>query len=86
MPKFLDHHWLPPMSPEQMQALIAQTKSSILSKKPDKFGVTWLNAFMAGRESWGYTEAPNAEAIVKSHAALGIKLDSKDVKEVQPVV
>ena len=86
MPKFIDHHVMPPMSAKEFDALITQTRADILSKKPDKFGVTWLNGFMAGREAWGYTEAPNAEAVIKSHAASGIKLERKDIKEVTPIV
>ena len=74
------------MSPEQLKAMVAKVKSAIDSKKADKFGVTQLNAFMAPGEAWGYTDAPNAEAVVKSHEALGIKLDVINVKQVSPVV
>ena len=86
MPKFIDHHLMPEMSPDKMKAMLEKTRSAIISKKADKYGVVWLNAFMAGQESWGYTEAPNAEAIVKSHKDLGIKVDLKDVKEVTSLV
>ena len=86
MAKFLDHHKMPQMSPEQSKAMVEQVKSMIDSKKPDKFGVTMLNVFMATGEAWGYSEAPNAEAVVKSHKEMGIKLAVKDVKPVTPVV
>lgn len=79
MAKFLDHHTLPLMSPEQI-------KSTIGSKQADKFGVTMLNVFMAHGEAWDYSEAPNAEAVVKSHEAMGIKISVKDVTKVSPVV
>jgi hypothetical protein len=39
MPKFLDHHPMPTMSPDQLKAMIAQIKSAIDSKKADKFGI-----------------------------------------------
>ena len=86
MARFLDHHTMPQMSPEESKAMAAQVKSIIDLKKPDKFGVTILNVFMAPREAWGYSDAPNAEAVVKSHAAMGIKLLVKDVTQVSPVV
>lgn len=86
MAKFLDHHKMAPMSPEQKKALVDQIKSMIDSKKPDSAGVIFLNVFMAQGEAWGYSEAPNAEAIVKSHEALGIKIKATDVVQVTPVV
>ena len=86
MPRFIDHHSMPPMSPEQVKAMMARVKSDIESKKPDKFGVKMLNSFTAPGEAWGYSDAPNAEAVVKYHEAMGIKLDIRDVKQVTPVV
>jgi hypothetical protein len=86
MAKFLDHHPMPPMSPEQAKAMAGQIKSVIESKKADSFGVTQLNVFMAPGEAWCYTEAPNAEAVVKHHEAMGIKLAVADVKQVSPIV
>ena len=85
MAKFLDHHLMPAMSPEQIKVLTGQIKSTIDSKKPDKFGVTQLNVFLATGEAWGYCEAPNAEAVIKAHAAMGIKITVKDVVEVTPM-
>ena len=86
MPKFLDHHSLPPWSPEQLKGLIAQLKSAIASKKPDKFGVTIHTTFLAPPEVWCYTDAPNAEAVVKFHEALGVKVDVGAIKEVTVLV
>jgi hypothetical protein len=85
MARFLDHHTMPAMSAEQMKKLTEQIKAMIDSKKPDSFGVTQLNVFMAPGEAWGYSDAPNAEAVVKSHASLGIKITVKDVIQVSPV-
>jgi hypothetical protein len=86
MAKFLDHHKMPAMTAEQKKAKAAQFKSTIESKKPDAYGVTMLNVFLAEGESWGYNEAPNAEAIVKQHEALGVKIKASDVVQVTPVV
>jgi hypothetical protein len=85
MPKFLDHHSMPPMSAEQKKVLTEQLKSSIKSKKADSFGVIILNVFMGDGQSFGYTDAPNAEAVVKNHAAMGIKISAKDVTEVTSI-
>ena len=86
MPKFIDHHSMPAMSPEQQKTMLKQIKSNIDSKKPDKFGVTFLNVFMGQGEAWGYNDAPNAEAVVKSHEAMGFKITTKDVTQVTPIV
>jgi hypothetical protein len=86
MAKFLDHHEMPPMTEEKQKAMVNQIKSMIESKKPDSSGVTFFNVFMAPGEAWGYSEAPNAGAIVKSHAAMGIKIKISDVKEVKSIV
>ena len=86
MSKFIDHHPMPPMSPEQAQATVGQLKSMIESKQPDSFGVTSHNVFMAPGEAWCYNDAPSAEAVVKHHEAMGIKLAVSDVTQVSPVV
>ena len=86
MARFLDHHPMPRMTTEQINKLTAQIKAAIDSKKPDSFGVTQINVFMAPGEAWGYSDAPNAGAVVKSHAAMGIKISVTDVTQVSPVV
>lgn len=86
MPKFIDHHSMPAMPPEQAKGMVGQLKSAIDSKKADTFGVTSLNVFMAPAEAWCYNDGPNAEAIVKHHEAMGINLPIKDVTQVTPVV
>lgn len=85
MARFMDHHRLPKMTQEQKNAMITQIKTAIASKKADSFGVTMLNVFMADDQAWGYSDAPNPEAIVKSHAALGVKISVKDVTVVTAV-
>jgi hypothetical protein len=86
MPKFLDHHAMPMMSADQQKAMMDKVKLAVESKKPDKFGVKVLNVFLADGQAWGYEEAPNAEAVVKNHDALGIKITLKDVTEVNALV
>ena len=86
MPKFIDHHAMLPMPPEKSKEMLSQLKSMIESKKPDKAGVIYLNVFMAKGEAWGYSEAPNVDAIMKSHEAMGIKVKKSDIIEVTSVV
>ncbi len=87
MPKFMDHHpKMPPMPPEMMkqqQQRLQQIQAAIKAKQADKFGVTILNVIMAGNgEAWCLTEAANADAVVKSHAANGVQLQRSEVLEV----
>ena len=84
MPKFLDYHAkAPDMPPEVMQAVAADMKAG----KVDEFGVKPINAFMStAGEAYCLTEAPNADAVCKSHEAHGIALDKGDVREVQSLV
>jgi hypothetical protein len=87
MPKYLDHHAMPPMPPDKRIEMMQKIKAAIKSEKPDKFGVTIINVFTAPGEAWGYFDSPDAEAIVKSHEAIwGIKITLKDVVEVTPAV
>ena len=84
MPKFIDYHsklpTLPPEAAKQMQDMIRAGKA-------DQFGVKPLNLFM-GKRGQGYclTEAPNAEAVCKSHQAQGIALSKNEVTEVTSLV
>ncbi len=86
MPKYIDHHVMPPMSAKQMNALLDQLRADVKANKADKFGVTYINTYMAPGEAFGLSDAPNAEAVVKSHEAMGIKLKASDVVEVTPLV
>ena len=56
------------------------------SGQPDEFGVTGINAFIGETETWCYTEAPNPEAVHKSHEAMGIDLGAGEVIAVQALV
>lgn len=68
------------MPAEAVQGVIA----AINAKQVDEFGVRPINAFMTGTgEAYCFTEAPDADAVCKSH---GIPLDRGEVKEVQTFV
>ena len=84
MPKFIDYHEsLPPMPPEMM----AQAKAGIEAGAVNEFGSKALNLFM-GTDGSAYclSEAPDAEAVLKSHQALGIPQTLEDIKEVNSLV
>ena len=79
MTKYIDFHQkLPQMPPEMLK----QVQTDIKAGKSDKFGVKGLG-FIATKDGMGYctTEAPNADAVCKSHEAKGIKLGKGDVHE-----
>lgn len=83
MPKFLDYHaTMPHLPPEAVKMM----SSDIKAGKKDQLGVKGLNVFMGGGHGWCLTEAPNAQAVCKSHEAKGIKLGVSDVTEVQSLV
>ncbi len=87
MPRFLDHHAkmpaMPPEAVEQGKKMLEQMKSDIKARKADQFNVTPVNVFMgANGESWCLTDAPNADAVIKAHAAKGSKLSLSDIVEV----
>jgi hypothetical protein len=83
MPKFLDHHaTMPEVAPETAQEMASRIKAG----KPDQFGVTGLNVFMcANGEGYCLSEAPDADAVVKAHQALGFPLSRADVVEVTTI-
>lgn len=85
MPKYLDHHVkLPLIPPEVKDRALARVQAYIQAKRADKFGVTPLNVIVgANGEAWCLTEAPNAEAVIKSHEAAGSKLSRYDIVEVK---
>ena len=85
MPKFIDHHPIAhaPMTNEAVEAL----KGHIQAGKPDAFGVTLLNSFVAANgEGYCLSEAPNAKAVVEAHGARGYTIDEMDVLEVTSLV
>ena len=83
MPKYLDHHAMPQLPPEVVQ----QVQASMRGGTVDPLGVKGINAFMStDGQAWCLTEAPNAEAVCKSHEAMGVVLTTGDVHEVQSMV
>lgn len=84
MPKYLDHHAkMPELPPGAMQ----QMQEDIKARKAGQFGVTPMNVFMGTTgEAWCLTEAPNAEAVIKGHGAMGVTLAPADVVEVNSLV
>jgi hypothetical protein len=83
MPKFLDHHaTMPEVVPETAQEMASRIKAG----KPDEFGVTGLNVFMcANGEGYCLSDAPDADAVIKAHEALGFPLSRVDVVEVTTI-
>jgi hypothetical protein len=80
MPRFIDHH---PTDPNLPPELVAQITQRLISGESDEFGERGLNVFVGSAQTYCYTEAPNVDAVRKSHAALGITLGPQDVAEVQ---
>jgi hypothetical protein len=80
MPQFLDHHPTIPDLPPEMVAFITQR---LESGQPDEFGEVGLHVFVGAQRTWCHTEAPSPEAVRRSHQALGIDLELRDVAEVQ---
>ena len=82
MPTFVDQHATAPMSPEMAQAAVEKLKSG----QADEFGVTGINAFVGEKETWCITESASAEAVHKSHEAMGISMGDGAVTPVQALV
>jgi hypothetical protein len=83
MPKFIDHHEMSDVAPEMAAGIAERIKAG----EPDEHGVTGLNVFMANDgTAYCLSEAPNADAVIKAHAAVGFDLSPSDVVEVQSVV
>ncbi|MDQ3761406.1 MAG: DUF4242 domain-containing protein [Actinomycetota bacterium] len=81
MPQFLDHH--PLVHATLTEEAVEQIRTQIRAETPDDFGVKWLSAFVAANgEGYCLSEAPNTEAVVKSHEELGFLLEATDVIEV----
>ena len=60
--------------------------AKIKGGKPDAFGVTTHNVFLADGKGWCYTEGPDASAVCESHRAMGFVQDEGNVSEVKSVV
>ena len=80
MARFIDHH---PTNPNMPPELVTLIKQRLKSGEPDEFGEKGINVFIGSERTYCYTDAPSAEAVRKSHAAMGIFLGPEDVAEVQ---
>ena len=80
MPRYLDHH---PTIPDMPPELVACITQRLTSGQPDQFGEVGLHVFVGVQRTWCHTEAPSPDAVCRSHQALGIDLDPRDVAEVQ---
>jgi hypothetical protein len=84
MPKFLDHHaTMPELAPEMQEGIAERIKRG----QPDEHGVRGLNVFLTtDGEAYCLSEAPDADAVLKSHEAVGLRIRREDVQEVESVV
>ena len=71
--------------PEIQPEMAAQMKARLSSGEVDQFGAKGINVFVGDGEGWCLSEAPNADAVCDSHAALGFPTDRGDVREVTAV-
>jgi hypothetical protein len=79
MPKYLDSHPTTPLPAD----VVAMIRERLESGRPDEFDEVGQLVFIGAERTFCYTEAPDAEAVRKSHAALGVLLAPEDVMEVQ---
>jgi hypothetical protein len=80
MPVYLDHHPTNPNMPPELVTLIVQR---LVSGEPDEFGEVGLHVFVGPAQTYCHTQAPSVDAVCKSHRAIGIHLDPRDVAEVR---
>jgi hypothetical protein len=80
MPQYLDHH---PTNPNMPPEIVAQIMQRLDSGQPDEFGERGLHVFIGAEQTYCHTDAPSVDAVRKSHEAIGITLEPRDVVEVQ---
>ncbi len=78
MPRFIDFHAkMPSLPPEAMKEI----RSNL--GKTDANGVKAVNAFFTkDGQAYCISEAPNADAVCKTHEAKGLALGKGDVHEI----
>ena len=83
MPKFIDHHEMRDVASEVAEGIAARIQAG----EEDEHGVKGLNVFL-GKDGTAFclSEAPDADAVVKAHEAVGFELSRSDVVEVESVV
>jgi len=82
MPTFIDHHAMPEPTPEMREGMASRLRAGAA----DEHGVTGLNVYLAEGEAYCLTDAPDADAVVRSHEAFGVAVRPEDVVEVSPVI
>ena len=83
MPRFLDHHPMPDLPPGAMEAM----KGRIERGEADEFGVTPKNIYAATNgNAYCVSDAAEADAVIKAHAAMGVTITAADVDEVSSLV
>jgi hypothetical protein len=66
---------------------VERLREHIKAQAADEFGVKWLHVYVAvNGEGYCISQAPNAEAVVKSHELMGYLIDTTDVIEVANLV
>jgi hypothetical protein len=81
MPIFLDQHE-GGMAPEMVEPI----KQKVAAGEVDEFGAKPLNVFWSSDETFCLSDAPNADAVHKSHEAIGINLKGGAVRQVSSAV
>ena len=82
MPTFLDHRAMPEPSPEMREGMAERLRSGLV----DEHGVKGGNVYLGDGEAYCLTEGPDADAVVRSHAAVGVPIERRDVIEVTSIV
>jgi hypothetical protein len=82
MPKFLDHHAMGPVSPELQESMASRIKAG----ERDEHGVQGLSVMLTkDGEAYCVSDAPDADAVVQAHGAMGVDVRREDVVEIQTV-
>jgi hypothetical protein len=83
MPTFIDHHERMELTPEMEQAFAERLRSG----HRDEHGVKGINFFVT-KDGGAYCllEAPDREAVVRTHADGGTEIRADDVVEVRALV
>jgi len=79
LPRFIDHHATSPNLPPEVISII---RKALRSGQPNEFGQKGINVFIGSQRTFCCNEAPSADAVRRSHAAMGISLGPDDVVEV----
>jgi hypothetical protein len=80
MPLFLDQH---PggLSPEMVDAV----RKKVQSGQTDQFGAKAVSVFWSDNETFCLSEAPSADVVHKAHEAMGVKLPSGSIRQVNRI-